>query len=442
MMSSSGHRALLIGLFCTLLAQSSHAGLLNDLYLARPDLAPAATAADPGYMAAEMDLEMQRRRYLPKIDARASELWISQSIRQSGNVAFPSGSEQYRGRRMGIDLDQPIYDPTIRPQIEAARARIRQARSLGRANTEQQTRALVEEFIRASRHHTLIESTQRVITRLETELAGVTRSQEARVATVSDVQNIRLALSATKLERSKHKQSFMRAVAGLGAEEPASQGWAAFRSDASPLALADAALGHSSESAEVDLLYATADEQKYKAQASRRRSLPVLSLSGYYGTDSADKSLFGGPRDFRFFEGGLTVRWAIFDRGMNLSEARQLTYRQRAAEAAALTLSGELRRDRSEERRLLDESATAVAELAEIVNQHAILKDASSRAYAAGQESYMNAIRAYLSHESAFRDLTNARHDLLERSVAHLAEAIGWNENLVHQVDPLFVKNP
>jgi len=160
-------------------------------------------------------------------------------------------------------------------------------------------------------------------------------------------------------------------------------------------------LGHSSESAQVDLLYATADEQRYKASASRRRSLPVLRLTGYYGTDSADKSLFGGARDFRFFEGGLTVRWAIFDRGMNLSEARQLAYRQRAAEAAALSLSGEFRRDRSEEQRLLDESATAVAELAEIVSQHAILRDAAERAYAAGQESYMNAIRAYRSHESA-----------------------------------------
>jgi outer membrane protein, protease secretion system len=442
MMSSSGYRALLIGLFGTLLAHSTYAGLLNDLYLARPDLAPKATTDDPGYKAAEMDLQMQQRRYLPKIDARASELWISQSINQSGNVAFPSGSEQYRGRRMGIDLDQPLYDPTIRPQIDAARARIRQAQSLGRANTEQQTRALVEGFIKASRHHVLIESTQRVITRLETELAGVTRSQEARVATVSDVQNIRLALSATKLERSNHKQSFMRAIAGLGAEESASHGWSEFRSDANPLVLADAALGHSSDSPEVDLLYATADEQKYKAQASRRRSLPVISLTGYYGTDSADKSLFGGPRDFRFFEGGLTVRWAIFDRGMNLSEARQLAYRQRAAEAAALNLSGELRRDRSEERRLLDESAEAVNELAEIVNQHAILMDASTRSYAAGQESYMNSIRAYLSHESAFRDLTNARHDLLERSVAHLADAIGWNENLVHQVDALFITNP
>ena len=442
MMSSSGHRALLIGLFGTLLVQSASAGLLNDLYLTRSDLASKATTDDPGYKAAEMDLQMQQRRYLPKIDARASELWITQSIRQSGNTVFPSGSEQYRGRRMGIDLDQPLYDPTIRPQIDAARARIRQTQSLGRASTEQQTRALVEGFLQASRHYVLIESTQRVITRLETELSGVTKSQEARVATVSDVQNIRLALSATKLERSNHKQGFMRAVSELGAAEPASHGWSEFRPDANPLTLADAALGHSSESAQVDLLYATADEQKYKAQASRRRSLPILSLSGYYGTDSADKSLFGGPRDFRFFEGGLTVRWAIFDRGMNLSEARQLTYRQRAAEAAALSLSGELRRDRSEERRLLDESAAVVAELAEIVNQHAILKDASARAYAAGQESYMNAIRAYLSHESAFRDLTNARHDLLERSVAHLANAIGWNEELIYQVDALFVKNP
>lgn len=434
----SGSRRLCVGLFGCIATLPASAGLLNDLYLARPDLAPTAATEAAGYKAAEMDLEMQKRRYLPKVDARASELWVDQSITQSGNVVFPSGSEQYTATRAGIEVDQPLYDPTIKPQIDAARARLRQVESLGRASVENQTRSLVEAFLRASRHHTLIQSTQRVIDRLETELSGVTRSQEARVATVADVQNIRLALSATKLERSKHKQSFMRAVAAMGAEEAASRGWAALQDDANPIDFADAALGHSHPSPQVDLLYATAEEQRHKARASRFRSLPIVSLTGYYGIDNAEKSLFGGPRDFSFFEGGVTVRWAIFDRGMNLSDARQLAYRQRAAEAEALAVSGELRRDRAEERRLLDESAVAVGELAEIVKQHAVLMDASARAYAAGQESYMNAIRAYLSHESAFRDLTNARHDLLERTVAHLGDAIGWNADLIKQIDARF----
>lgn len=422
-----------------LLPAPAAAALLRDLYLSRPELGAGAGADNPDLLATEQDVELNQRRRWPKLEVKATELWVSQSIRQSGNVAFPSGREEYRARRFGVELDQPLYDPTIRPQIEAARARLRQTQSLGRLNVDGQTRRLIEGFLTASRHHQLTGSTARVIKRLETELAGVTRSQEAKIATVSDVQNIRLALSATRLARNNHQQGFIRAVGAIGAEAVATSGWAALGTDVDPLTLAEAAIGRSVPSAEVELLYARADEERHQAAASRRATLPVLSLTAYYGMDDAQASLFGGPRDFRFFEGGLSLRWAIFDRGMNYSEARQAAQRQRAAEQAARARSGELQRDRSQTRRLLEEAGSAVTELAEIVDQHEVLMTTSARAYAAGQESYMNAVRAYLAHESSYRDLVNARYNLLEDTVAHLAEAIGWGDELVRQVDACFI---
>jgi outer membrane protein TolC len=432
--------AALLG--AALLPHPAAAEFLHELYLARVESGPEAGADDADRLAAELDVQLQQRRRLPKLELKANELWINQSIRQSGNVAFPRGREEYRGRRLGVELDQPLYDPTIGPQIAAARARQRQVASLGEIGAAGQTRALVEGFVTASRHHQLSRATASLITRLETELSGVTRSQEARVATVADVQNIRLALSATRLERNKHEQGFIRAVGAIGAEAVATRGWASLRPEADPLELVEAATGRSVPSPEVELLYARAEEERHKAAATRRRTLPTFSLVGYYGMDDAEASLFGGPRDYRFFEGGIAMRWAIFDRGMNYSEARQSAQRQRAAEAAARARSGALQRDRGQARRLLDEAAAAVRELGEIVAQHEVLMTSASRAYAAGQESYMNMVRAYLAYESSSRDLVNARHDLLEDAIAHLGEAVGWSEELVKQVDACFARAP
>jgi outer membrane protein TolC len=420
------------------LAPATHAGLLQELYLSRPELEPSSARLDPGYLAALEDVEMQLRRRYPRAELKASELWVDQTIGLSGNVAFPRGKEQYRARRVGLEIDQPLYDPTIAPEIAASRARLRQVDALGRVSVEGRTRALVENFLRACRHRDIADSAARVVTRLETELNNVQRSRDAHIATLSDVQNIRLALSSTRLERNNHHQGLLRAVSALGPDAADIRAWPALLNDADLIALADYGLGRSHESPDVEVLFAAADELGHQASSLRRSTLPVFSLSGYYGSDDSEKSLFGGARDFRFFEGGLTVRWVFFDRGMNYSQARATEHRRRAAEAAAFARSGELRRNRTESRRLLTEAATVVAELADIVAQHKTLNEATSRAYEAGHESYMNAIRAYLSYESAYRDHVNARYDLLHQSVSHLAEAIGWSDSLVSQLDALF----
>src|SRR5690606_7283158 len=163
-----------------LLPAPAAAALLRDLYLARTELAADAGADDPGLLAAELDVELNQRRRWPKLEVKATELWVSQSIRQSGNVAFPSGREEYRARRFRVGLGQPLYDPTVRPQIEAARARLRQTQSLGRLNVDGQTRRLIEGFLTASRHHQLTGSTARVINRLRWEERRVGKQGRCR----------------------------------------------------------------------------------------------------------------------------------------------------------------------------------------------------------------------------------------------------------------------
>lgn len=413
------------------------AGALLDLYNGGREADPFARAAALEVKAAEQGVITQQRRYLPRAAISAREVWVEQDIKQSGNAVFQSGKEGYDNLRVTAEVELPIYDPTTRPLIEAARARLRQTQGYGRVAVERQARQLVEGFVRATRAHSLALSSDRVIARLEKELDAVTKSQEAKIATVTDVQNIRLALASMRRERNSFVQQFNNELAELGATgEVSPAGWVSLDLgiDAASL-LSDAG---AARSVDVDILRAQVDEMGHQASASRRRTLPVLSLVGQYGFDDAGGSLFGGPRKFSQYEFGVAVQWAVFDRGMNYSEAREHAYRQRAKEAELRAVAQEKDHGDALAVKILEQSAASVAELEELVEQHKVLMIASARAYEAGQESYANSITAYLAYESAMRELSNARYDHLQRAVGLRARATGWDVALVGKVDAFF----
>lgn len=437
-MKSNRNLLRLLPVASALAASLATAGTLQDIYN-QSTSAAAPGAADWNLKAADQNVQTQRMRYLPKLSLIARELWVYQDIRQSGTTVFQNGHDSYDSTRLNVIVDQPIYDPTIAPLVEASKARKRQAEILGRDAHEAQTRQLVEGFVDTARFQALIASCDRVIARLEKELDSVSKSHDAKIATVTDVQNIRLALAAVKRERNNFNDRLAYSLGLLGdsAERLKTPG-VRLSPDADPASIS-AGASASARTPAAELVTAEAAEIGHQATATQRRSLPVLSLYSQWGLDSAGGSEFGGARDLSNYEVGLAVRWDIFDRGMNYSEARELKYRQHAKEAELRALAATSGRTDQRGRQLVEQAASAEADLADLVKQHEILRDASARAYDAGKESYLNSINAYLSYESTLREWVNARHDRVQSQAASQARASGWDSALVQKVDALFV---
>ncbi|MDF3059289.1 MAG: hypothetical protein K0R17_3504, partial [Rariglobus sp.] len=376
----------------------------------------------------------------------AREGWIYQDIKEEGTTIFQDGNANYDTTRFNIELDQPLYDPTINPQIDAAKARRRQALSRGHYTSEVRTRQVVEGFLRAVRFNGMVQSTDRVIARLEKESAKVTQSHDVKIATVSDVQNIRLALVAARRERNNYLQQLHRELASLSVSaDVLKDGWIKLDPAAGPWVIASTtqeatpATVTAGGTPETEGLQAEIDEVAHQATVSRRRSWPVLSLYTQYALDNAGGSVFGGSRELQNYEVGVAVKWDIFDRGINRSEAKEFTFRQRAKEAELKALQGDLQKAEVHSRQYLDQATASVGELAELVKQYEALKDTSVRSYEAGKESYMNSITAYLAYESAAREWAGAQHDQLLQQVVYEAQVTGWDAGLVDKVDALFV---
>jgi len=430
--------ALVTGL--ALAANVAKAGVLEDIYSGSLSTDQGMTVTDLNAKAADQQVITEQRRYLPKISINAHEGAVYQDVRKSGNAVFKSGTSTYGDTRVNAELDQPIYDPTIKPLIDAAKARRQQVLSRGRQATEWQTRQVVEGFLRSVRFYALSQSADRVIARLEKEQETVTKSYDAKIATLSDVQNVSLALASMKRERNNFTQQFYHELSAMGvSSDVVKTGWVKLDPAANTATLTEVASDGKSQTAEIERLKAEAAEADNQSIAAKRKSWPVLSLYGEYGFDNAGGSSFGGPRDQSIYEAGVAVKWDIFSRGMNLSEAREFSYRKQAKEAELRAMGADRQKADVYSKETLEQSNRSVAELSDLMKQYEGLRDSAARAYEAGKESYINAITAYLACESTARELTNAQYDRLVQQTVYCGQTAGWNGALVQKVDAFFV---
>jgi outer membrane protein TolC len=433
--------AFAAGLF--LAPQASKAGVLLDIYAEAVEAAPVKKGGDLRSQAAKQNVITNQRSFLPRIAVDARELWVNQnlSLRDDG-FGDRSNSSDYANTRANVELDQPLYDPTIKPKIEASKAHERLVNSQSQFIVELKTRRVVDQFLGAARLQKLIEATDRVIVRLENELKDVEKRKDTNVATISEVQNIRLALAAMKRDRSNYNLNRNYALVNMGpGGKSLANSQLQWDQSKSP---AEWSLDEEGEknSAELKGLQAEADEFTHQASAVKRRSWPVFSLVAHYGLDNGGNPEFGGirngNRDLNYFEGGIAVRWNIFDRGMNNSEAKEYELKQQAKQAELQEKVEERAQIAANSKELLKYSKRSVNELTRLVDEYKVLMDSSARAYKAGQGSYVDSITAYIAYESAMRDWIDAQYALLNHQIAHFAEASGWNKELVEKVDGMF----
>jgi outer membrane protein TolC len=117
---------------------------------------------------------------------------------------------------LNVEVSQPLYDPTIAPAVEAAKARYRRQHNFNRQLRELRTQRIVEGFLRTVRLYELSRSSDRVIRRLEKELESVSQSYDVKVATIADVQNIKLSLAGVKREKNNYLKQLHYELANLG----------------------------------------------------------------------------------------------------------------------------------------------------------------------------------------------------------------------------------
>jgi outer membrane protein TolC len=419
-----------------------YAGGLMDVYNRVTSTDPEMKSVDFQRKAAAQGVTTQKLGYMPKLSVNAREGWTNQNIIESGNPVFPSGRGDFGRTRAQVELDQPLFDPTVKPSVEAARAKLRQAESRGALNIELQTQDIIQEYLRLARYNELISSVNRVIARLESEAASTEKSNDAKIATLGDVQSIKLSLAAMKRERSNLSLQQNRSLALLGVGPDVlrtatmnsdSCDRFSFRSSSSSAGLEN--------NSEIRILSAEMDEFESQARLERRRSLPSISLYGQYGLFKDGGSIFGGALYEHEFETGIMLRWNVFDGGINRSKAKEYEYLKKAKEAELLAKRQENERLSRATKEILAQSRRSVAELKDIVEQSKVLTDSAARAYDAGKETYINSVNAYLSSEAAVREWINARHDLVMNQVLAKAQVGGWNKPLVEDVDRLFVSS-
>lgn len=421
-------------------AQPACAGGLLDVYTKLTSQAdPTATVTDYKIKAAEQNIITQKRGYLPSLYSTAHGAYAYQDITESGSPLFPSGQADFDRTRAQVEFDQPLFDPTVRPSVAVSKARLEQAKAHGQLHNQHQTQRIVQEYLLLARFKELIGSSDQVISRLESESASIAKSNDARIATIGDVQSIKLSLASIKRERNGFNQHLNRSLAILGLEPDALRS-ASISSTSLKRYLAglspSSASGH--HKASIQMLRAEVAEYAGQASLEKRRWLPQLSLYAQYGLYKDGGSVFGGPLDQDLYEAGIVLRWNIFDRGVGRSKAKEYEYLIKAKEAELLANQQEGERIDQSAREILAQSKRSVAELADIVQQTKVLKDSAARAYDAGKETYMNSINAYLASEASVREWINARHDVVLNQVIVNAQTQGWNKTLVADVDTLF----
>jgi outer membrane protein TolC len=420
--------------------QESHAGGLLDVYnqlSATSD--PTASVSQYKTKAAEQNVITQKRGYLPRLTVNANVAWAYQDIIESGSPLFPSGKEDFDRTRSQVEFDQPLFDPSIKSSIDVSKAQLKQTEAKGRLSQEYHTQRIIHEYLRLARFKELIGSADRVITKLESESESITKSNNAKIATINEVQSIKLSLAAMRRERNNFELQQNRSLAILGVGPEAVKAATinpnslkSFAADASPKAPLE------ENQAEIRVLEAEAAEFASQAKLEKKRWLPTVSLYAQYGLFKDGGSVFGGPLNQNIYEAGLVLRWNIFDRGIGRSKAKEYEYLVKAKEAELAMKQQENQRLDNASKHLLSQSTRSLDELADIVEQSKVLKDSAFRAYDAGKETYINFISAYLASEASIREWIAARHELVMNQVIVNAQTQGWNRTLVENVDRLF----
>lgn len=391
-------------------------------------------------LAAEQAVTTRQRHYLPSATLEANELWVDQTVDQTEIDVLRQGDSQFGNRRILAEIEQPIFDATLRPELRAARARSNYEHFMREYTVEQVARDTIEHYIEAARLNTLLRSLHRVIARLESEQTPVTRMLDEQLATLEDMATLNRNLIFAQRERADVANRLALTLYRLGLSEvPADWGTLDVDRDTSALDISPSPDRPDTDTDVSDrLLLLERTELEQQLSAAKRSHFPRLSLIGRYEYDDADDSVFGGAREITAFEVGLAVTWDIFEGGTVRSRMRELHYLKMAKDAEREATHQHTQRAREDARLQAEQAGRNVDYSKQLMEYQASIMDASQRGYAAGTQAYLNALEAFVLYESIVRNWENARFDQLVHRIRGHGDQHGWNRDLAAAVDALF----
>lgn len=402
--------------------RGNHAGLQAENYILK---------------AAEQDVITEKRGYMPVVIAEARQLAVGQDINQSGPGVYQNGSDNYGSQRAKIEIDQPLIDLTVKHKVAEAEAKRRLQSGIFKTKENEATRQFVQTFINAMRFAQLIESLDRVISRLEKESENVSESLEKQMATIEDLENIKSALVAMRQERLLFAQEHDRSLAELGLSRSATADLTVASSRQLTLPVPVGTVRPPDP--EADVLQAEIDAFASKVAATRSEDLPRLSLYGLVQRDDAGGSEFGGPRTLNGYEAGLLLRWNLWDGGVSRSEAKKLEYLKMAKEEELKAQRSRAVRDTDLANQGLKLSKANLQSLDKLVEHQAtILKVIETSYKEGGEASYINMINSFLIYESQVRQQVHGRFDYISKQTELYTLHTGWTAGLIKDLDRMF----
>lgn len=359
---------------------SLQATSLSETYNIYAGKSAASEAAQHLALAADEEVNIARKGYLPRMSMQVMQLAVGQDIEQQGAGVFADGYDDYDNTRYQFELDQPIIDLTLRHKVEAAEASKQVVEATARKQEADQVEYFVNTILNAARFQNLQRSMDRVIERLEKESIAVNRNYNEQLATVEDLENVRAAFSAMQQEKRAFEQQVRLSLFELGLDPAIAENlMLQSNTDINIESFAEAI-----PVPEVGALQAEIDAYTSRIKAARLKDAPRLSLYGLYEFDDAGGSQFGSERQLNGYEVGLAVRWDVFDRGINRAEARRLEHLKRAREAEIRAIPSIQQRQVDYAEQRVDVTLKILDTLEDqIVSQSSIL-DATERAYKEG----------------------------------------------------------
>ncbi len=430
----------IVGLLFISIVQSNtaYSGELYDMLANNKDRDSLITAAKYRLQAAQQRVITEKRAYRPLVSMEAEELYVSEDV-DSSNPIFRDGNAKYGNTRIRLNIEQPIYDASIRLNVESEQKRSDKQSALVKIIETETTRSFLQSYFSVALYDVINQSYLRVIQQLERELGKANVRLDRKLATVDEIENLKLQLVSSQRDARLNRVLLQRNLGKLG-KTPTKNG-IHILSKTADLSIFSA-LKDTDETAVSPKISALENEissLELQAEGKRKERLPKVNLLGLYEYDDANESIFGGDRRLESYAVGVGLRWKLYQRGTIESKTQELLYQQLAKEAELEAVKGQMDKGVDESKWTLDASLQQALDAEKLVNHQATIKQALDKGYQAGTASFASSLDAMLYYEATVREWEKARYEVLFKYIDFKARLLEFSDSDIRTLDALFV---
>lgn len=414
------------------------AGELYEMLKQNEDQGARINAAKYRMKAAEQRIEIQKSAYGPLISIDAEELYASEEIKSSSPV-FRDGLAKYGNARIRLNIEKPLYDSSIKYKVQAKQKQAQKFGALVRVVQTESKQKILKAYISAGLYGVVNESYKRVITQLGSELNKASIRLDNKLATVSEIENLKVQLLSTERDARLNKVLLQRSLGEIG-KKPFKTNQYYLNQNVDLVNFTSLTSGDNTVTAPVlSILSDEIQSLSLEAEGVRREKFPKLNFLGRYEYSDANESIFGGDRRLETYSVGIGLKWELYRRGVMKPRHQALIYEKMAKEAEVKAIKDELKKGSSESEWTLTALYKRAQDAAKLVAHQATIKQSLEKGYNAGTESFAAALDAMLYSEATIREWEKSRHEVLLKYIDFKAQLLEFSDFDLKALDALFV---